>query len=297
MRRERGENETISVNDKLFFTREGFQRKAFNLSRIDSKNIVPTFEELQTFLKGEPTDKDKKEVEAQILNMVGEGKTKINIFSKGDKVIVCEGDLKNNIGVVMSTAENEVKITLDPPGLFESMSFPPSSLGKYFRMGETVRVVEGEYEGFTGFVSSIEGKIATIIEHETSKQIKTLTNNLKVSTAASSDTTKRNFFELKKFDLVRLVNNESAGVILKMEGEKIIILDTNCSQRSLNTLQIDSKIDDRRTVIQNHYMQNITVGCTIKILDGTFKAKICTVKHIFKDFLFLFNSEMIHTSG
>lgn len=103
--------------------------------------------------------------------------------------------------------------------------------------------------------------------------------------------------QYKKFDLVKLMGHDSAGIVLKVEYDGLNIMNEKGNVRNINYLEIENKVTHRNSVFQNNYKDNITIESTVKVLDGLYKGKVGTVKHIFKDVLFLFNQEFIPTNG
>lgn len=103
--------------------------------------------------------------------------------------------------------------------------------------------------------------------------------------------------QYRKFDLVKLMGHDSAGIVLKVEYDGLNIMNEKGNVRNISFLEIESKVTHRNTVFQNNYKDNITIESTVKVRDGLYKGKVGTVKHIFKDVLFLFNQEFIPTNG
>lgn len=73
----------------------------------------------------------------------------------GDVVEVCEGELRNLRGTVISVeagGANRVIVQPSHHDLKEPIEFAPVELRKYFAQGDHVRVLRGRYEGETGLV-------------------------------------------------------------------------------------------------------------------------------------------------
>jgi transcription elongation factor len=103
--------------------------------------------------------------------------------------------------------------------------------------------------------------------------------------------------QYKKFDLVKLMGYDSAGIVLKVEYDGLNIMNEKGHTKNISYLEVDSKVTHRNAAFQNNFKDTITIDSTIKVLDGLHKGKIGTVKQIFKDVLFLFNQEFIPTNG
>ena len=111
-------------------------------------------------------------------------------FSKGDRVLVIEGDLYNLVGVVTDVQRDAVNgdtVTMLPDDkeltvsalcfvlsrtlvdvfvLFcfqDSYQFPAKQLAKYFSPSDHVKIIGGRYTGETGLVVRIEGATAMVV--------------------------------------------------------------------------------------------------------------------------------------
>lgn len=229
------------------------------------------------------------------LNHIQDLKAGINKFARGDRVKVVSGDLKNLIGTVTSSAENRVIIMPNDEDLKQEMTFYPNQLQKHFAQGDKVVVIMGKNVGKGGTVIKVDDNVATLMAEDTKTEFSCLVNDLiyKDRSVQQND----RFKELKKYDLIRIIDKETFGVIIAIENISVRVVDNDGNVRSFRDVEIEGKAETRRNVARNSHNQNISKDCQVRVLDGQYKGKIGTVKHVFKDRAFLYNQEFPITAG
>ena len=258
--------------------------------------MVPTLEEIDMFVQGEPNATQKNKIYDETIEMIEQTKRNLNKFQKGDQVKVIEGDMINLRGVVISTDDKEVTmVPLSdefPLDNIKNLTFKASQIVKDFKEGDHVKTQNGK----TGTVIKIEDQTAVILLDNYKEEIRSFVNDLMKSNEIQPELIKNNF-DYKRFDLVKLMSHDSAGLVLKAEKDNLVIIDEKGKVTNVSFFNVESKVNNKNVNYQNNYKQNITIDSSIKVVDGLHKGKIATVKNIFKDVLFLFNQEVTQTGG
>lgn len=134
--------EVTSDGDFLIFegnrySRKGFLYKNFTLSAVIVDGVKPTLAELERF---------EEQPEGIDLEMPPEKEDKAltHSFSAGDNVEVCEGELINLQGKILSIDGSMITVMPKHDDLKDPLVFQASELRKYFRMGDHVKVLAGK---------------------------------------------------------------------------------------------------------------------------------------------------------
>ncbi|OPJ76178.1 transcription elongation factor SPT5 isoform B [Patagioenas fasciata monilis] len=125
-----------------------FDRIKARMSLI-TEGVKPTLSELEKF-EDQPEGIDLEVVTEST------GKEREHNFQPGDNVEVCEGELINLQGKILSVDGNKITIMPKHEDLKDMLEFPAQELRKYFKMGDHVKVIAGRYEGDTGLIVRVE---------------------------------------------------------------------------------------------------------------------------------------------
>ena len=87
------------------------------------------------------------------------------------------------------------------------------------------------------------------------------------------------------------------GVVIATRKESIKILDTNHTVQVINNLDFDTKINSKMLATKNRSGELIKNQATVRILKGIHEGQRCQVKHVYKEFVFLFNENFDKTGG
>ncbi|XP_017695075.1 PREDICTED: transcription elongation factor SPT5, partial [Lepidothrix coronata] len=131
------------------YSRKGFLFKSFAMSAVITEGVKPTLSELEKF-EDQPEGIDLEVVTEST------GKEREHNFQPGDNVEVCEGELINLQGKILSVDGNKITIMPKHEDLKDMLEFPAQELRKYFRMGDHVKVIAGRFEGDTGLIVRVE---------------------------------------------------------------------------------------------------------------------------------------------
>lgn len=115
--------------------------KNFTTSAIIAEGVKPTLSELERFEEApEGVEIDLSGAPGTGLSGNKEDAAVTHSFSTGDNVEVCEGELINLQGKIVSIDGNMIMVMPKHEELKEALEFQASELRKYFTMGDHVKV-------------------------------------------------------------------------------------------------------------------------------------------------------------
>lgn len=133
-------NKNMYYWNKQYF-RKGFLYKYFNLKILDTENVVPPRSVLEKFLRPEDDDEvlqqssEDADDEIEKWNkMVAENLS----LTKGDKIKVVSGDLKNLTGTVVSVTKQIVKMQPDHKDIPQMLDLDIKMIAKHFEPGDHI---------------------------------------------------------------------------------------------------------------------------------------------------------------
>eukprot|EP00826_Nyctotherus_ovalis_P045994 TRINITY_DN5145_c0_g1_i2.p1 TRINITY_DN5145_c0_g1~~TRINITY_DN5145_c0_g1_i2.p1 ORF type:complete len:742 (+),score=230.48 TRINITY_DN5145_c0_g1_i2:128-2353(+) len=271
--------------------RNGFLYKYFNAKQLKTEDVNPTLTELQLFkssLSGEDEEDEK-------INLMLLKEKQTSGISKGDKVRVARGDLTDLKGTVISIDNALVTIEPSSDQVKHSLKFPVSDLEKYFEIGDFVRVTRGQNQGESGLVTAVEKGIVYIFSEGKLQEIEVRASDIQSGTDVRAEpTTKHNY---RANDLVIFNNNKSAGIILKVAGDSVTVLDSYGDTKPLRIQDINSKRDSKHIPALDAMRNSISAGDSVRIIDGENKGKRGTIVHIYKDYVFLYSADQPGANG
>ncbi|ERL95479.1 hypothetical protein D910_12741 [Dendroctonus ponderosae] len=284
--------EVTSDGDFLIFegnrySRKGFLYKNFTLSAVIVDGVKPTLAELERF-EEQPEGIDLE------LPTEKEDKAVTHSFSAGDNVEVCEGELINLQGKILSIDGSMITIMPKHADLKEPLVFQASELKKYFKMGDHVKVLAGRYEGDTGLVVRVEINRVVLISDLTMHEMEILPKDLQLCSDMASGVDSLGKFEWG--DLVTL-DAETVGVIVRLERENFHVLNMHgkvveCRPGSLQKRKLNkflAALDSYRNSLHRHDM--------VKVIDGPHSGFSGEIKHLYRNFAFLQSVEFLNNGG
>ncbi|XP_029816577.1 transcription elongation factor SPT5, partial [Manacus vitellinus] len=137
-------------------------------------------------------------------------------FQPGDNVEVCEGELINLQGKILSVDGNKITIMPKHEDLKDMLEFPAQELRKYFRMGDHVKVIAGRFEGDTGLIVRVEENFVILFSDLTMHELKVLPRDLQLCSETASGVDVGGQHEWG--ELVQL-DPQTVGVIVRLERE------------------------------------------------------------------------------
>uniref|UniRef100_UPI00358F343B transcription elongation factor SPT5-like isoform X2 n=1 Tax=Myxine glutinosa TaxID=7769 RepID=UPI00358F343B len=270
------------------YSRKGFIFKNFAMSAIISEGVKPTLSELEKF-EDQP---DGINLEL-ITDVKGKGE-KDHSFQPGDNVEVCEGELINLQGKVLSVDGNKITIMPKHEDLKDPLEFPAHELKKYFRIGDHVKVIDGRYEGDTGLIVRAEENFVILFSDLTMHELKVLPRDLQLCSETASGVDSQGQHEWG--ELV-LLDPQTVGVIVRLERETFQVLSMHGKVLSVKHQAVTRKRDNRHAVALDSEQNNIQARDVVKVTDGPHSGREGEVKHLFRGFAFLHSKKLVENGG
>jgi len=252
---------------------DGLLYKWFQLKNLITENVNVTYEESKFFTSGDNADLD---MFSTLINQVGSKPTK---FFKGDRVKVIKGDLVNLEADIIKI--NPTSLTLRPTNteVLEALEISPADCVKAFPKGAYVRVVEGKNAGKEGFVLQVDdNNIASLMSDGLQNVIQVFVNDLVFCNESTrnievNQKNKEAEQEFVKFDLVKLNDRKTVGIVLGTANTGWKILDNFGNVRNVTTYQIEQKLNTRNNMTRNDKSQTLRINDSVRILQGKYKVK------------------------
>jgi len=292
-------NKRMYYWNRMYF-RRGFLYKYFNIKTLITEGVVPPREVLNKFLRPEDDDdsqpSDSEDPDEQIEKWKKLAAENISL-TKGDKIKVISGDLKNLTGHVVSVENSIVKMQPDHKDIPMMLDMDIKMIAKHFEAGDHICVVEGEYQGEKGIITKINGNKCIIFSDIRKKEFITLSNYLKLSSQVSECVTTNIEHDYNVYDLI-ITNKRTAGVVLAIEKDTLKILNDNSDIENIDVVNVNNKIQQKKNISTLDNNSNfISIGDTVKVIEGKNKGVKGIIKYIYQNSVFLYNREFFETLG
>lgn len=171
--------------------KDGFVYVQVPLKYLQTSNVHPSFDELETFsgaLKSKSDGSEPDVLPPKLSNIPDKEKVQKPVFNKGDEIEVIKGELVSVVGVVVSTENNKVVFKPKNEKLYGKnlLTLPIDQVRKHFKVGDHVIVLKGsKHEGETGFVTSISDDVAVVCSDSGDKTFKVFISDLQLSSEIS----------------------------------------------------------------------------------------------------------------
>ncbi|XP_009584463.1 PREDICTED: transcription elongation factor SPT5, partial [Fulmarus glacialis] len=207
-----------------------------------TEGVKPTLSELEKF-EDQPEGIDLEVVTEST------GKEREHNFQPGDNVEVCEGELINLQGKILS----------------DMLEFPAQELRKYFKMGDHVKVIAGRFESDTGLIVRVEENFVILFSDLTMHELKVLPRDLQLCSETASGVDVGGQHEWG--ELVQL-DPQTVGVIVRLERETFQVLNMYGKVVTVRHQAVTRKKDNRFAVALDSEQNNIHVKDIVKVIDG-----------------------------
>ncbi|KAF8568390.1 hypothetical protein P879_04347 [Paragonimus westermani] len=283
---------------------DGFLHKQFRMSAVVSEGIRPTLAELERFHHTQDSIQlaavaaSAAAVSATIPAGGGSDAIITHCFAPGDVVEVCEGDLKNLRGKVVSLESNN-RIIVQPShsDLHEPIPFTPIELRKFFNQGDHVKVLSGRHVNQTGLVIRFEPSLAVVLSDHSMNEMKVAPKDLRLWQDRA--TTLDSSGHVQMMDLVQ-VDPQTVGVVVNVEPEqisvftcfgKVVTLKANTALRRLNTQRRrpPQAMDRNGNLIQ--------LKQTVRLLEKPYCGLVGEVKHLYRSWAFIYSRTHLENAG
>jgi len=291
--------------------RKGLLYKYFNPNSIDSENIVPPRSIVEKFIRPEEdkakknilNDYDYEDVKSSDEDAIEEIENWKKLaaenisLTKGDKVKVASGDLKNLVGTVVSVNNKIVKMQPDHKDIPQMLDLDIKMIAKHFEQGDHVYVVDGEQEGEKGIIIKLSGNKCVIFSDIRKREFVTYSNNCKLSSQVAECVTANIEHDYNVYDLIT-TNMRSAGVVLSIEKDSLKIVDLNGEVQNIEVVDVSGKsIQNKKVSTLDNEGNFVSIGDTVKVVEGGNKGLKGIIRYIHQNTIFLHNKEFIETLG
>uniref|UniRef100_A0A670YU81 Transcription elongation factor SPT5 n=1 Tax=Pseudonaja textilis TaxID=8673 RepID=A0A670YU81_PSETE len=269
------------------YSRKGFLFKSFAMLAVITDGVKPTLSELEKF-EDQPEGIDLEVVTEST------GKEREHNFQPGDNVEVCEGELINLQGKILSVDGNKITIMPKHEDLKDMLEFPAQELRKYFKMGDHVKVIAGRFEGDTGLIVRVEENFVILFSDLTMHELKVLPRDLQLCSETASGVDVGGQHELG--ELV-LLDPQTVGVIVRLERETFQVLSMNNQLVTVRHQAVNRKKDNRFAVSLDSEQNNIHVKDIVKVIEGSHSGREGEIRHLFRGFAFLHCKKLVENGG
>lgn len=249
--------------------------------------MKPTLSELEKF-EDQPEGIDLEVVTEST------GKEREHNFQPGDNVEVCEGELINLQGKILSVDGNKITIMPKHEDLKDMLEFPAQELRKYFKMGDHVKVIAGRFEGDTGLIVRVEENFVILFSDLTMHELKVLPRDLQLCSETASGVDVGGQHEWG--ELVQL-DPQTVGVIVRLERETFQVLNMYGKVVTVRHQAVTRKKDNRFAVALDSEQNNIHVKDIVKVIDGPHSGREGEIRHLFRGFAFLHCKKLVENGG
>ncbi|KAJ8905989.1 hypothetical protein NDN08_002490 [Rhodosorus marinus] len=266
----------------------GMLYKRISARQLDTDIQEPQIEELELFQTAEQrmrTEIEELEAEAPAvpLNLSSIARQRKISFFPGDSVLFIRGDLKGLRGSVKSVEGEYVVVTAKE--LPEPVTCEKGDLTKSFKIGDTLKVNSGRYAGDSGTVVKVEGEIVVLFNDVSKEELKVLASNLTSDADLSAAPAGHNLYQL--FDLVSLNTDvRSKGVVVKVSRDSVTLLDTDGNAVVKSVQEVRGRLNDRGNRPGDRSRHPISVGDSVKVIEGPHTNRHGVVKHTADNFIF-----------
>uniref|UniRef100_A0A8D3CKL1 Transcription elongation factor SPT5 n=1 Tax=Scophthalmus maximus TaxID=52904 RepID=A0A8D3CKL1_SCOMX len=269
------------------YSRKGFLFKSFAMSAVITDGVKPTLSELEKF-EDQPEGID--------LEVVTEsGKEREHNLQAGDNVEVCEGELINLQGKILSVDGNKITIMPKHEDLKDPLEFPAHELRKYFRIGDHVKVIAGRYEGDTGLIVRVEENFVILFSDLTMHELKVLPRDLQLCSETASGVDAGGQHEWG--ELVQL-DPQTVGVIVRLERETFQVT-VCCGMENAGTClrRPTRQTPPKNTKVFSEQMRTIFVNGILFCPSGAEHGREGEIRHLFRGFAFLHCKKLVENGG
>jgi transcription elongation factor SPT5 len=278
----------------------GFLVKKMTAKNLQIEDVRPELDELKMFEQA--TQGDEKPAGGRgAYNFISSIQRRKIVLTKGDLVRVKDGELRDVLGIVDSVSVNHVIIRPKLEDIKQKLSFPLDEVEKYFEQGEHVKVVAGRAAGVTGTVVRVEGERITILTDINYEEVQVFSSDVQETNEVSTGLDVVGQFKLHDLILLQSAAASAAmpsvGVIIKLEKNVLQVIDNNGKVRAVRPADAQPQKKSQLGYALDSEQRLMGQGDMVKITDGTNKGKQGTIRHIFRNHLFLHSPARMENSG
>ncbi|XP_046987782.1 transcription elongation factor SPT5 [Schistocerca americana] len=285
--------EVTSDGDFLIFegnrySRKGFLYKNFTMSAIVADGVKPTLSELEKF------EEAPEGIDIELPTTASKDDATTHSFSTGDNVEVCEGELMNLQGKILTIDGNMITVMPKHEALTEPLEFLASELRKYFRMGDHVKVIAGRYEGDTGLIVRVEENRVVLFSDLTMHELEVLPKDIQLSPDMATGVDSLGQYQWG--DCVQL-DPQTVGVIVRLERENFHVLSMQGKVVEAKPQALQKRKESRYTVALDYDQNTIQRKDIVKVIDGPHAGRDGEIKHLYRNYAFLHSRMYLDNGG
>ncbi|CAH8527312.1 unnamed protein product [Schistosoma turkestanicum] len=281
---------------------DGFLHKQFRINAVFTEGIRPTLAELERFHHTPDSLQIAAAAANAAANLTSTISTEIALnhcFTPGDIVEVCEGDLKNLRGKIVSIESNH-RIIVQPnhSDLKEPIPFTPVELRKFFNQGDHVKVLNGRHVNETGLVIRFDPSLAVVLSDHSMNEMKIAPKDLRLWQDRA--TTVESSGHIQLMDLVQ-IDPQTVGVVVHVERDQISVLtcfgkvvnlkSNTALRRLMNTMR------GRPPQALDRNGNSIQLKQTVRLLEKPYYGLIGEVKHLYRSWAFIYCRTHLENAG
>lgn len=271
----------------------GFLMKEFKLQNLETKNVVPTLEEIERFSVTDKNEGTQQLDMTALATSLKESNASI-AYLPGDTVEVFKGEQKGLVGRVTNVQGEIVTIqAVDGELSGQSIEVPARTVRKRFRVGDHVKVTSGSrYQDEVGVVVFIEEDKVTFVTDGEKTHITVFSKDLREADDTGGTGTLGQYSML---DLVQL-DATSVGVIVKVDRETLTVLNQDGNTQHVRPTQIANIIPKRKLfVAADRNGSEIRHDDVVKEYGG--QQRQGKIIHVHRSWVWLHNNESRENAG
>lgn len=251
----------------------GFLAARFSAKALETENFVPTYEEVNTFMREHRHPEAQRKMRASLKKLSDPARRLQRLLTRGELVVAIKGEFKGLKGIVIDKEEDAIRV--DMPNITTAVRFKVQEIRKSFEIGQKVEVLVGARKGTVGTVIKYDWEQIRLIMENSNEEVSLLTSDVKKSSHGGLMKTRMFKREagLDKYDLVTFNNNRSVGMIVGIGTADCEILDSNGCVSTMGLVQINAKMT-KGYVGKNQFRQEIKSRYTVKIMDGARRGSV-----------------------
>lgn len=265
--------------------RRGFLYKLFPQNALIIDGVKPSLSELDKFEEtAEGGDVDDTHV--------AEGKE--HNLASGDFIEVVEGELINLTGKILSIDGPKILMMPKHEDLRDPIEFQVHEVRKFFKVGDHIKIIGGQFEGDTGLVVRVEEKQIVMFSDLTQHEIKVLPKDCQVCPDMATGVDSTGHFQLG--DMVQ-IDATTVGVIVRLEKEFFQVLDIHGKIKHLRHQMVTKRRDAKRAVALDSEQNQIAVKDHVRVIDGNHIGRQGEIRHLYRGFAFIHCRLLMENGG
>lgn len=255
--------------------KNGFLIKRVHVSSLIVEDVVPSLGEVSRFnISPESVGLSGQVPQVQV--------------AVGDVVRIVEGELTNLIGLVTSVTPETVVVKPEHSELTDPIQFGHHELVKHFKVGDHVRVLRGQYKGESGLIVRARDDQVVVLSDFSIKELEVFSRDVQLCSEKTVGYDDSGQFTIH--DFVQL-DSQTIGVAVSVEPDSVSVLDQFGIVRRLKPQTLAKKRLFGGMFI-DQFNNKITVGDTVRVIEGRHRGMRGQFKYFYRGFVFAFSKTL-----